>query len=115
MRPPDPEVRGQIVGYLANAFPEHLGGGTPGAASGGFEDMPDGPARVLTFATCTACHGIKLVKAQGMSRRRWEETLQLMIEKNGMPVPDPEVRAQIVDYLSMAFPERRGRANPFLK
>ena len=34
------------------------------------EDFPAGPGRDDTFYACTACHGFKLVAAQGMTRRR---------------------------------------------
>jgi mono/diheme cytochrome c family protein len=115
MRPPDPAVRGQLLDYLAAVFPEHMGGGAAAPATGGLEDMPDGEGRILAFATCTACHGIRIVKAQGMSRARWGDTIQVMIEKNGMPAPDSAVRDEIIDYLARAFPERRGRSNPFLR
>lgn len=109
----DPEARGRIVAYLARFFPEHRPPAAP--PTGELADMPDGPGRTLTFATCTACHGIRIVKAQGMSRARWEEIIQVMIEKNGMPAPDPAVREQILSYLAAAFPERRGRPSPFLR
>ena len=35
------------------------------------EDLPDGKARDLTFYTCTACHGVALIKAQGLTRDLW--------------------------------------------
>jgi hypothetical protein len=84
------------------------------------EDHPDGPGREETFYTCTACHGFKLVAQQGMSRRQWEETLEWMTEKHGMP-PLPEKELKIVlDYLEKTYPPRapeaaRGWQNPFLQ
>jgi mono/diheme cytochrome c family protein len=83
------------------------------------EEFPDAPGREEAFYGCTACHGFKLVAAQGMSRGRWEETIDLMVERHGMPKPDAKEREIILDYLVRAFPERtpaqRGRQNPFLK
>jgi hypothetical protein len=82
------------------------------------EDYPAGPGRDDTFYSCTACHGFKLVAQQGMSRRQWEESLQLMVDRHGMP-PLPEKEQKIVlDYLEATFPPRapepgRGWQNPF--
>ena len=39
------------------------------------EDFPAGPGRDATFYACTACHGFKLVAAQGMTRRHQLETV----------------------------------------
>jgi hypothetical protein len=82
------------------------------------EDLPDGPNREITFYTCTACHGVALIKAQGLTRDLWESTFDLMLEKHRMPPVKPDERAQILDYLSEQFPPRRrgrGGDNPFLK
>jgi hypothetical protein len=83
------------------------------------EDLPDGKGRELTFYTCTACHGVALIKAQGMTRELWDGTFDLMLEKHRMPPVKTEERAEILDYLAEQFPPRRGRgrggANPFLK
>lgn len=82
------------------------------------EDLPAGKGRETTFYTCTACHGVALIKAQGLTRDLWDSTFDLMIEKHRMPVPKTEDRAEILDYLSEQFPPRRrgrGSDNPFLK
>ena len=82
------------------------------------EDFPAGAGRDDTFYACTACHGFKLVAQQGMNRRQWEESLEWMTEKHGMP-PLPEKEQTIVlDYLEATFPPRapaatRGWQNPF--
>ena len=49
------------------------------------EHYPDGPNREDTFYFCTACHGFKLVAAQGMSRVRWNETFDVMVSRHKMP------------------------------
>jgi hypothetical protein len=83
------------------------------------EDYPDGLGRDETFYTCTACHGFKLVAQQGMNRRQWEESVQLMVDKHGMPpLPDKELKI-VLDYLEKTYPPRapeaaRGWQNPFL-
>ena len=82
------------------------------------EDMPDGKGRDTTFYSCTACHGVALIKAQGLTRDLWDSSIDLMIEKHRMPPVKPAERAEILDYLVEQFPPRRkGRNadNPFLK
>lgn len=81
------------------------------------EQYPDGPNRDEAFYRCTACHGFRIVAAQGMSRARWGETLTWMTERHGMPEIAGEERDKVLDYLEHSFPERqRGRGgwrNPF--
>jgi mono/diheme cytochrome c family protein len=82
------------------------------------EDLPEGKNRELTFYTCTACHGVTLIKAQGLTRELWDSTIDLMLEKHRMPPIKAAERAEIVDYLAEHFPPRRkgrGNDNPFLK
>jgi hypothetical protein len=83
------------------------------------EDFPAGPGRDDTFYTCTACHGFKLIAQQGMTRRQWEDSLQLMVDKHGMlALPDKD-RKLVLDYLETAFAPRApaagrgGWQNPF--
>ncbi|MBV6488520.1 MAG: hypothetical protein M5U33_04395 [Pseudorhodoplanes sp.] len=83
------------------------------------EDFPPGKGREDTFYFCTACHNFRLVAQQGMDRRRWDETLTWMTERQGMAELKGEERETILDYLEMAFPSSEpagGRAapNPFL-
>jgi len=76
------------------------------------EDFPAGAGRDDTFYACTACHGFKLVAQQGMNRRQWEESLEWMTEKHGMP-PLPEKEQKIVlDYLEKTYPPRAPAAAP---
>ncbi len=82
------------------------------------DDLPEGKGREVTFYTCTACHGVALIKAQGLTRDLWDSSIDLMLEKHRMAPVKPEERAEILDYLSEQFPpRRRGRNvdNPFLK
>ncbi|MSO70545.1 MAG: hypothetical protein EXQ88_00760 [Alphaproteobacteria bacterium] len=81
------------------------------------EDFPPGPGREETFYICTACHSIALVKAQSLSRDAWADTISLMQRRHGLTPLDPALGAQVLDYLSTAFPQRtapRGFTNPFL-
>ena len=82
------------------------------------EDFPAGAGRDETFHSCTACHNFKLVAAQGMSRRQWEESIALMVAKHGMHALDDKDRTIVLDYLEATFPPRApsgGWQNPFLK
>ena len=83
------------------------------------EEFPDAPGREEAFYTCTACHNFKLVAQQGMSRARWDRTLDLMVDTHGMAKIAGKDRTAILDYLERAFPESasagRGFQNPFLK
>jgi hypothetical protein len=82
------------------------------------EEFPDFPGREDTFYFCSSCHAFKLVAQQGMSRHRWDATLDVMTERHGMPNVEGRERAAILDYLEKAFPEAaapRGWQNPFLK
>ena len=82
------------------------------------ETMPPGKGQEETFYLCAACHGTALIKAQGMTRERWDSTFQYMIDRHGMADPDKADRDLIVDYLTEHFPPRRrgrGQDNPFLK
>jgi hypothetical protein len=92
-------------------------GYTPGEESP--EEYPPGPGRDETFYACIACHNFKLVAAQGMSRQRWDDTLDFMTSRHGMPEIEGADRALILDYLAATYPERtppqRGWQNPFAK
>ena len=69
-----------------------------------WQGLPPGPGRDEVFYSCNACHSLKLVTQQGMSRERWDETLEWMVEEQGMAeIEDPVMRDRILDYLSTHF------------
>jgi mono/diheme cytochrome c family protein len=82
------------------------------------EEFPPAPGREEAFYSCTACHNFKLVAAQGQTRRQWEDTINLMVERHGMPALEGNDRKLVLDYLETAFPPRArapgGWQNPFL-
>jgi hypothetical protein len=83
------------------------------------EQFPPGPGRDDTFYACTPCHNFKLVAAQGMNRRQWEDSLSWMTERHGMPPLEGNERKTVLDYLEQTYPPRapaagRGAPNPFL-
>lgn len=83
------------------------------------DEFPAGAGRDETFFACTACHNFKLVAAQGMNRRQWEDSLDWMVTKHNMPRLDEADRKMVLDYLETTFPPRApatgGWQNPFLK
>jgi hypothetical protein len=116
------ELRKDRVGYVPPTKPAVAAAadpdkGKPPPHNDKLEDMPDGKGRDVTFYTCTACHGVALIKAQGLTRDLWDSTFDLMLEKHRMPPVKAADRAEILDYLSTQFPPRRQRGgdNPFLK
>jgi len=80
------------------------------------EVLPPGAGRDETFYACTPCHGTAIIRAQGMSRERWDATIDWMVERHGMPEIDDIDRKLVLEYLASNFPSRqRGRTNPFLR
>ena len=80
------------------------------------EDYPDAPGREQAFYACIACHGFKLVAQQGQTRQQWDDTLNWMTKRHGMPPIDGDLRKTVLDYLETAFPPRTapgGWKNPF--
>lgn len=80
------------------------------------EDLPPGPGREETFGLCSACHAYRLVSNQGLTRQRWDETLDWMSERHSMPKLEGADRDLILGYLAAAHPPRAaagGFRNPF--
>jgi cytochrome c len=65
-----------------------------------YDRLPAGMGRDEVYSYCAACHSIRLVTQQGLSRDAWEETLDWMIEEQGMAELDAETHKLILDYLS---------------
>lgn len=65
-----------------------------------YDGLPPGKGRDEVYSYCAACHSAKLVSQQGLSRESWDETLDWMVEEQGMVEPDDEMRTLILDYLS---------------
>ena len=82
------------------------------------EALPEGDGRDDTFYRCTACHSTAVIRRSRLSRERWDELMDWMTERHGMPPLEGEERRLVVGYLAGAFPpqeqRRRGPANPFL-
>lgn len=94
MAPPESWARRLILNYLAAYFGEEHD----------WHGLPPGPGREEVFYTCNVCHSLMLVTQQGMSRDRWDETLQWMVEEQGMSeFENTEMRDLVLDYLSKHF------------
>lgn len=62
--------------------------------------LPQGEGREEVFYLCSACHSIKTVVQQKLSRDMWDKTLDYMVDEQGMPELGEEDRKIILDYLS---------------
>jgi len=106
------ELRKRILDYLAQAFPEEQLSPSDVIVGATLESLPDREGRNETFAFCSACHSMRLVAQQGLTRDGWEETLDWMTEDQGMADLSTELRQQILDYLVWAFPPERPNYQP---
>ena len=117
------ELRGPQAAYVPPAKPAPAAvidpdKGKPPPHNDTVADLPDGKGRDTTFYACAACHGVAIIKAQGLTRDLWDASLDLMVARHHMVPMKPEERAEVLDYLVEQFPPRRkGRSteNPFLK
>jgi len=91
MTPPRPWARTLILSYLSTHF---------GVDAQDWGGLPLGVGREDVFYTCQACHSLSIVLQQRLSRESWAETLDWMVEEQGMPEPDPETWTLILDYLA---------------
>jgi cytochrome c len=73
--------------------------------------LPD-EARTLLYFACSACHSIHLVKQQGLNRKRWQETLEWMVDEQGMESLPTQDQERILDYLAKHFGEGRKARKP---
>ena len=70
--------------------------------------LPQGEGREEVFYLCSACHSIKTVVQQKLSREVWDKTLDYMVAEQGMPELDAEDRLKILNYLgSNVSPEKK--------
>jgi hypothetical protein len=82
--------------------------------------LPEAPGREETFYACTACHGSAVIRRSRLTREGWDELMDWMTEKHGMPPLEADERRVVVDYLARVFPQgtqqqqRRRGDNPFL-
>jgi hypothetical protein len=62
--------------------------------------LPPDKGRDEVAAYCSACHSLRLVVQQGLSRSSWDELMDWMVEEQSMEPLEPDERALVLDYLS---------------
>lgn len=70
--------------------------------------LPEGVGRQETFDGCASCHSIKLVVQQGMNKQEWFDTIEWMVDEQGMDPLTDDLNALITEYLATHF----GRDRP---
>ncbi|WP_428776173.1 c-type cytochrome [Vibrio sp.] len=103
----DPGARAAIIAWLATRNPAPpdwitAAAGTP-VVSAGEGILTPGENMELVAAVCSACHSLYLVAQQGMSKKRWDKTLQWMVEEQGMEELNPDEYQAILVYLSTYY------------
>ncbi|MSU88461.1 c-type cytochrome [Rhodobacteraceae bacterium 2CG4] len=110
----DQADRADLIAYL-NTFsdnPLSLAAADPAAAADADEEyefgvLVDAPGVEATYYACTACHSEMIVAQQGLSRKKWDELLDWMVEEQGMAEIDEPERTEILDYLAAHYNEGR--------
>ena len=62
--------------------------------------LPKNTGREEVLAYCGACHSMKLVVQQGLTRQVWAELLVWMYEEQEMDPLEPEEEKLVLDYLA---------------
>jgi len=93
-----------LAGLAAGAVAQEAEDDVPPALAA----MAPGEGREATYYACAACHSIRLVTQQGLSRARWDHLLDWMVDKQGMPELADEQRAEILAYLAENYGPRAG-------
>lgn len=70
--------------------------------------LPEGKGRIETFAFCSSCHSLMIVKQQKLSREDWEETLEWMVDEQEMPELPETIKPLVLDYLAKHFGQEKG-------
>ncbi len=94
MHPMLPWARTKVLNYLSTHY---------GTDDEDWLGLPPGEGREEVFYACQACHSLKTVQQQRLSKESWEETLVWMVEEQGMSEPDPEEFKLLLDYLGVYY------------
>ncbi len=65
-----------------------------------YDGLPPGEGRDEVYGICASCHSARLVTQQGLSREAWAETIDWMVDEQGMGELDDETNRLVLDYLS---------------
>lgn len=80
---------------------------TPSSDDDLWQGLPPGTGREETFIACVPCHSLRLVTQQRLSKWRWNETIDRMIDEEEMSSLSVADRELIVSYLATFFGEER--------
>jgi hypothetical protein len=75
----------------------------PALADEDFGGLPEGEGREDVFYNCQACHSLRTLTQQSLSRSRWDQILDDMVHVHGMNELDEDERERVLDYLAEAF------------
>ncbi|WP_371185615.1 c-type cytochrome [Thalassotalea maritima] len=103
----DAGTRAAIIAWLGTSNPNPINWRTSEAEqtplSAGEGVLKSGDNMGLVASACSSCHSLHLVAQQGLSRDSWDETLQWMIDEQGMEPLDPDDYQAVLDYLSTHY------------
>jgi mono/diheme cytochrome c family protein len=102
---------------VAAAFAQGSAPGQAGFAAPGEEEtaLAEGEGRSEAFANCTVCHNTALIRRSASPRKRWDELMNWMAEKQGVNPLEGAFRETIVNCLAQHHgPRARDGRNPFL-
>ncbi len=101
----DPAARAAVIAWLARENPTEADWSlsTPAASTVDTGPLQAGEGAELVAGVCSGCHSLHLVTQQGLSRDSWADTLNWMVEEQGMaPLSDAEL-SQVLDYLARHY------------
>jgi cytochrome c len=98
-------MRQTLFALLAGALIGWGSSASPAQAAEDYEGLPEGLGREAVYFNCTACHSIRQVTQQNLSRESWDEVIELMVETNGMHPLQPWARTMVLNYLASHYGE----------
>jgi hypothetical protein len=66
-------------------------------------ELPPGPGREEVFYACYTCHSFRIITQQRLPESTWDELMDWMVDRHGMPPLSPEDRKAVVSYLAKHF------------
>jgi cytochrome c len=92
-----------IVGLVLAGWGLLSPAGRGAAAEDDFGGLAEAPGREEVYYACDACHSIRLVTQQRLSRERWDQLLDWMVAEQGMAELTAEERRVILEYLATHY------------